>query len=198
MSRAGVRLVVLALALVGRPPAASAEWQIKPFLGATFGGDTSFVSNFDQVAGNPKLAVGVNATLLGEILGVEADLGRTPGFFSGDKLVLQSSVTTLTGNVVVAMPRRMTQYSLRPYVVAGGGLMAVRIEDKALLFPVSSNKPAVDVGAGATGFLTNRIGWSWDVRYFRNVGGGVRGNSIGEEPEQLSFWRATMALAIRY
>jgi hypothetical protein len=53
------------------------------------------------------------------------------------------------------------------------------------------------MGVGVTGFLTDRFGVSWDVRYFRSVGGGQSGAAtLG--PEQLSFWRANMALAIRY
>jgi len=58
--------------------------------------------------------------------------------------------------------------------------------------------PAMDLGGGVTGFLSNRLGLSWDVRYFRSLG------PEGLEPiaeagtERLSFWRASMALAVRY
>ncbi len=55
----------------------------------------------------------------------------------------------------------------------------------------------MDIGGGVTGFLSKRIGLGWDVRYFRSLGTGEeRGQSFG--PEQLSFWRANMAVAIRY
>ena len=75
--------------------------------------------------------VGVNAALLGDVFGVEVDLGDSPGFFqSGNtNLVPKSRVTTLTGNFVLSLPRHMTEYTLRPYFVAGGGAMRVRIED---------------------------------------------------------------------
>ena len=63
--------------------------------------------------------------------------------------------------------------------------------------PLSSSRPALDLGGGVTGFLTNRFGVNWDVRYFRSLGNKEgTGGSIG--PEQLSFWRATVALAIKY
>ena len=39
----------------------------------------------------------------------------------------QSAVTTLTGNVVVALPRRMAGYGLRPYFSGGAGLMHVDV-----------------------------------------------------------------------
>ena len=170
--------------------------QLRPFIGATFGGGTTFVE-LDR--GKAKLAVGIGAVFLGEIFGAEVDLADAPGFFeSGDNhLVIGSRVTTLTGNVVVAVPRRLTEYGLRPYVVGGGGLMRVRTTTSLNVFDVSRLFPAIDVGVGVVGFLTNRMGVCWEIRRFqsvdRNTGNGV---SFGEE--QLSYWRATMAVAIRY
>ena len=193
----GLRFLAVALLLV-LPARTSAEWQVKPFAGVTLGGGTTFVADLDHAAGSPKLAVGVNVLLLGDVFGVEADVGHTPGFFqAGDQqsLVLQSSVTTVTGNLVIAAPRDLTEYTIRPYVVGGAGLLRVVITDKAGIFPVNSRLLAVDIGGGATGFLTSRIGVNWDVRYFRSVGQTELTFGV---PEQLSFWRAIMALAIRY
>jgi hypothetical protein len=57
--------------------------------------------------------------------------------------------------------------------------------------------PAMDVGGGLAGFLSKRIGLGWDVRYFHSIGTGKEPfQSFG--PEELSFWRANMAVAIRY
>ena len=77
--------------------------------------------------GKPHLALGVSLVTLGEVFGVDIDLADAPGFFeSGDRhLVLGGRVTTVTGNVVIAAPRRLTEYSLRPYFVGGAGLMRV-------------------------------------------------------------------------
>jgi len=58
--------------------------------------------------------------------------------------------------------------------------------------------PALSLGGGVTGFLNNRVGLNWDIRRlstFRGEGETV-GSSFGEE--QLSFWRATMGVALRY
>lgn len=174
-----------------------AEWQLRPFLGVTFGGDTTFF-DLERASGKANLALGLNGVLLGEWIGVDADLGYAPGFFqSGDQnLVTRSRVTTLTGNVVIALPRRLAEFTLRPYFVGGAGLMRVRIVDPSKVLSVSSTLPAVDLGGGVTGFLSDRIGVNWDVRHFRSVGGKTRGFSFGEE--QLSFWRANMALVFRY
>ena len=115
-------------------------------------------------------------------MGVEVDVGHTPGFFNADNrpfgsqdpLVLTSGVTTVTGNLVVALPRRWTEYTLRPYVVGGAGLMRARSTDRFDALPIRTDLAAVDVGGGVTGFLTKRIGLNWDVRYFRSVGGADR------------------------
>jgi hypothetical protein len=177
----------------------AADRQIRPFVGATFGGGTTFVDP-ELVAGKVNLLVGASAVFLGEMFGAEIDVADAPGFFeSGDRsLVRGSRVTTVSGNVVVAAPHRLTEYSLRPYLVGGGGLMRVRTTTLFNVFDVSTVMPALDVGVGVVGFLTNRTGVCWEVRRFQSVGNntGNLGVSFGEG--HLSFWRATVAVAIRY
>ena len=118
---------------------------------------TTFVDP-EKPIGKPNLAIGVSAVFLGEMFGAEIDVADVPGFFeSGDKnLVLDSRVTTFSGNVVVAAPHRLTEYSLRPYIVGGGGLMRVRTTTSFSVFDVSTVIPTFDVGVGVVGFVTNR------------------------------------------
>ena len=144
------------------------------------------------------LVIGFNGVLLGELIGIDADVGYAPGFFQsgGQHLFTRSSATTLTGNVVIALPRRLTEFTLRPYFVGGAGVVQASINDPSKVLSVSSTLPAVDLGGGVTGFLSDRIGVSWDVRHFRSFGGKARNLSFGRE--QLSFWRANMALVFRY
>src|SRR5688500_18731383 len=112
-------LLTLILVLVAARPS-SAEWQIKPFFGLSFGSSTTFVLN--EEIDDPKTIFRVAATWLGEIVGIEADYGRAPGFLGGSSsTVLSSRLTTLTGNVVIALPKHLAQYSLRPYFVGGAG-----------------------------------------------------------------------------
>ena len=195
-----VTMVVLAVDLL-TPPAAFAEWQVKPFLGVTFGGATTLL-DLEGAAGQANVAVGLGALLIGDTLGVEADLGYAPGFFqTGDRqqpLVVRSGVTTLTGNVVLAVPRHLTQYTLRPYFVGGGGLMHAQSEDFFGALAVSTTLPAIDLGGGVTGFLTSRFGVNWDVRYLRSFRGTDAGTGVSFGAEELAFWRASMALAIRF
>jgi hypothetical protein len=177
--------------------ASAAEWQLKPFIGATYGGDTSFVL-VQQSTGHSHLNFGANGLFLGEIFGLEGDFGYTRNFFQGPEapLVIDSGVTTVTGNIVVALPRHLSQYTLRPYVVGGAGMMHITADDFGGAFPISSTLKAMDLGAGVTGFLTKHLGVTWDVRYFRSIDRTIEtGQSVGSE--HLSFWRANMAVAIR-
>ncbi len=191
---AGVGLVIL---LGGS--AAAADRQIRPFVGVTFAGDTTII-DLEDAAGQPHVTIGINAAVLGDVFGVDVDLARTGGFFeSGDKhLVLSSSVTTLTGNVVIAAPRRLTEYSLRLYFVAGGGIMRVAKVDYFDVFDISDVLPAFDLGAGALGFITNKVGVSWEIRRFQSFGGPNPMNGLTVGQERLTFWRASMALVVRY
>jgi len=192
--RTGVSLV--ALLLLATP--AAAEWQVKPFAALTFGAGTTFV-DFEKAAPRPHRMIGVTGVLIGEVFGLDVDLGHASGFFHrrGQTLLLDSGVTTLTGDLIVAMPHRMTEYTLRPYLVVGGGMMRVRIDGVIGAVRVATTRPAIDVGGGVTGFLTKRVGLSWEVRRFTSLGDNLlQGASFGGE--QLSFWRADMAVAIRY
>jgi hypothetical protein len=179
--------------------AIAGERQIRPLIGVTFEGATTFVDS-ENAAGKPHAVIGANAVWLREIFGVEVDLAHALGFFqAGDPahLVVSSGVTTLTGNLVVAAPARKTEYGLRPYFVGGAGLMRVRIDHTFGVLPVAKTSPAIDVGGGVLGFITNRIGVCWDVRRFASLSRTTeQGLSIGAE--RLSFWRASMSLAIRY
>jgi hypothetical protein len=173
--------------------------QIRPFIGATFGGATTFL-DLDHVVGEPNRAIGASAVFLGELFGVDIDVADAPGYFESDgkHLVFSSRVTTISTNVVVAAPHRRTEYSLRPYLVGGGGLMRISMTTSLNVFDVSSVIPAFDVGAGVVGFLTNRTGVCWEIRRFQSVGSNAGNTGLSLGDERLSFWRATMGVVIRY
>jgi hypothetical protein len=190
---------VIAAMLVALPAQASAEWQIKPFAGLTFGGSTTFL-DLEHAVGKANLVWGVSGLLIGEVLGVEGDFARAPGFFqTGDQdLVLSSSVTTFTANVVFALPKSVFQYTLRPYFVAGAGILRAHEEHRFGTLPVATTLPAMDFGGGATGFVNDRVGVGWELRHFRSFRGQGSFNGVSFERERLSFWRATMTVAFRY
>src|SRR2546429_509589 len=112
--RTGWLPAALLLLLFGTP--AAAEWQLKPFAALTFGTTTTFV-DYEMAVPRPHRLIGVTGVLVGEVFGLDADLGRASGFFQkGDQnLLLSSSMTTLTGDMVIALPRHRFEYTLRPY-----------------------------------------------------------------------------------
>ena len=197
--------LVLTVWLLAPAPAA-ADWQVRPFIGFTFGGATTFVDP-EKAIGSQNAVIGVSGGWLGEIFGLEADFGRAPGFFQTDQppdlvaaepYLLSSAVTTLTGNVVVALPARMAGYGLRPYFSGGAGLMHIDTVGQLQILEVHRTLPTLSLGGGVTGFLNSRVGLNWDIRRLSTLRreGETMGNSLGRE--QLSFWRATMAVALRY
>ena len=173
------------------------EWQVRPFFGVTFGGSTT-LNDPELAVGGANLALGVGASLLGNVFGLEGELGHAPGFFQkGDAgLVSSSRVTTLTGNVIVGLPRTATEYSLRPYFVGGLGVMWARAVTFTSAVDTDMTRPTFDLGGGVTGALSDRTGLSWDLRYFRSFAGVE--DPLGLGAERLSFWRANMAAVIRF
>jgi hypothetical protein len=194
-----MRTVVMAwLLLAGGAGTAHADWFITPYLGLKFAGDSGLFGDLDQGASNTKLTLGVSTGIVGDgILGVEADVGYSPRFFerSTSNLVARSNVLTVMGNVMVMAPRNLTGYSLRPFVSGGAGLMHIGIDDVLGILPVDSNLFAVNVGGGATGYLTNRTSVRFDLRWFKSV---TREEELTVlAPSTLSFWRAAVGLTFR-
>ncbi|MBI4887265.1 MAG: hypothetical protein HY824_09240 [Acidobacteria bacterium] len=196
----GARLAALVCLLAAWPAAeARADWLITPFLGGSFAPETTFLI-FEEGAGR-KLTLGASAALLTDgVLGIEAEVGHTPRFFEGDNplgLVLTSRVTTLTGNLILAVPLAVTRESLRPYVVGGLGLMQARSSHAAGLFPVDENRLGLTLGGGAIGFVSNRTGLRFDLRHIKAVSG-ANGPLARPGISRLSFWRATVGVVLRY
>lgn len=183
------------------PQQAAAEWQVRPFIGFTFGGATTFVDP-ETAIGTRNVVIGASGGWLGEIFGLEADFGRSPGFFDVDRppidLVRTSAVTTLTGNVVIALPSRIAGYGLRPYFSGGFGLMHVDVLGNAEAVTINRTLPALSLGGGVTGFVNERVGLNWDIRRLHTLRGEGETTGVSVGREQLSFWRATMAVAVRY
>lgn len=200
-SRAGWAVLSAGVLLLSSTPASAAERQARGFIGATFAGTTTIVDPEDA-ATRPSISLGGSLVFLGEIFGAEGEVSDGPGFFEAGSrnLVNYSRMTTFTGNVVIAAPHRLTEYALRPYVVAGAGLMRLRRTTAQNVFDVATSVPVFDVGAGALGFLTDRVGVAWELRRFQDLGKNIShdpGLSFGQE-QHLTFWRVTMAVVFRY
>ena len=191
--------VALLLLFCALPARVYADWLLTPFLGTAFGNDTTFLV-FETNTGR-KLTLGASVALIGSgILGVEADVGHTPGFFQGSDprgLVLTSRVTTFGGNFIIAAPLALTRESLRPYVVGGLGLIQARSQHAADIFPIDQNLLGLTLGAGALGLVTDRAGLRFDIRHIKAVSG-AEGPFERPGTSRLRFWRATAGVTIRY
>jgi hypothetical protein len=173
---------------------------VMPFVGVTFGGTTDLVDLADA-AGQTKFLWGGTLDIIRDSgVGIEVDLGYSPGFLEKDDVfvVNQGSLTTLMGNLVVALPNRLARYTLRPYFSSGLGLMSVSQGDFLNLFTGRANLVGLDVGGGAIGFVNDTTGVRWDLRYFKNVTKPDPTSGFNDLAAKLSYWRGSMALVIRY
>jgi hypothetical protein len=197
-------VLFLAVVLCGSLRQARADYLFTPFFGGAFAGRTAFL-NLQQGAGATQLIFGGSAAWLSSgFLGFEGDFSYAPRFFERDNIsesvnidgvIGESSALTLTGNVIVAVPSRVSGYSLRPYLVGGAGLMRSSIPFE-LLPSVNDNSLGFDVGGGAMGFITPRTGIRFELRHFRTFGRQPN-EANGEVSARLSFWRASVGVVIR-
>lgn len=184
--------------LIAGPQAVAAEWHLAPMVGLTFGGNTSIV-DLEDASGRVHRQLGGAATLVGAgPLGVEAVAVYTPGLFQrGDlTLIKHSRSFALMGNAVLTLPRRWTEYSLRPYVSGGLGLVRVSVLDARGAFPVQSNLAGFDIGGGAVGFLSARTGLRFDLRYFSSLNRTDQG-AIAFGPVHLSYLTTSIGIVFR-
>lgn len=202
MPRRLLSVALASLLLAGAPAAASADIFLSPFLGVKFKGATNEI-DFNNGAGarNVKTAVGISGVVIADKgVGVELEVAHFPRFFekaTTGELVTRSGVTTLSGNVMLALPISVTRESLRPYVVSGLGWMHASAGDLFGFSPVNNDFLAFTLGAGAVGFLTDVTGLRFDLRYVRSVSSSDVSNLNPGEVARLRFWRATVGFVIR-
>lgn len=180
---------------------ARADWLLTPFVGFTFAGHTPLVTlELGGVNAKHWVFGGSAGWLSDHIIGVEVDFLAVPGIFTKenpDNLITSNSAIAFTGNVVAAAPLSVTGAALRPYLAGGVGILRAELEDRiCLLGCISITEPAVQVGGGAIGLVTERAGLRFDLRYLRTL---AREDSLtGDRRAKLSFWRATIGVVLRY
>lgn len=162
---------VLLLALL--PTSADAEWHFTPMVGWTFKGGTN-IQDTELAADKTHKNLGGAVSVFGEgVLGAEAIVTWTPSLFQGedgDDRVDPGRSISVMGNVIVTVPRRWTEYFLRPYFSGGVGLMHAKVwqlegTSGAVFDPVNLDTLGYNLGGGAVGFFTDRTGVRVDVRY---------------------------------
>jgi hypothetical protein len=208
VTHAGAALRILALTglMAALPLPASAEWHLTPLVGFTFKGGTSIVDT-EAAAAERHWLLGGSVTLIGEgPIGVESVFLYVPGFFERDEADVPAATGPVAsrslawmGNVVLATPRSFNEYGLRPFLSGGLGVLNAKV-DYTLAFPlpVHENLVAFNVGGGATGFFTDRVGVRFDVRYFRSLADEELSDlpiSIGTV--RLRYWTASIGVVFR-
>jgi hypothetical protein len=172
-----LKAFALCVVFVGLLPArAAAEWHFTPLVGLTFKGATN-IFDAEFAADNVHKNFGGAVSLLGDgIFGAEAIGVWMPSFFKADDAVdpigggpLEVEVDTaravaFMGNVVLTTPRLWTEYSLRPYLSGGAGLMHAKVTQENSGSPQGApldlarlNAPGFNVGVGAIGFFRGAI-----------------------------------------
>jgi len=209
-------LAACCLCLLLAPRAAQAEWHFAPVFGMTFAGSTT-LNDLQLGAGKRHFNFGGIVSRFGDgIIGVEGVVIYSRHFFEFDggrdpaapprPDIAKSYTLSASGNVVLTVPKRWTEYFLRPYVSGGFGLMrAVSIDQLSSppgsepLLPFSINMPGFTLGGGAIGFLSQNTGIRFDVRYhggLRRDPGADADNVIGPELH-LHYMTAEIGLVFR-
>lgn len=176
--------VVAVAAFVLATAPARADSLLTPFVGFTFGGDTTE---------NKTGFGGSLAGMGGGVIGFEVDLSRTPGFFGDAAVAGENHLTTVTGNLIVGVPLGV----VRPYVVGGAGLLRSHIGGPGGGFDETSSDFGVDFGGGLMGFFSERIGVRAELRYFRSVTSSddaLFDFGLGD----FDFWRGTLGVTFRF
>jgi opacity protein-like surface antigen len=190
--------VLVCLLAFAAPTPVWAEWFIVPFTGRSFGGETNYV-DLDQASERPNVSFGVSGGFVGSgFVGVEVDVATQPGFFQRavPNLVTSSSVTTVMGNLIVTTPLSLTQESLRPYLVAGLGLLHASNDDLAETFTFQRDLLGFTLGGGVTGYFTDSVGVRLDLRYMRHVNED-ESPGVGLGPTRLGLWRVSIGITLR-
>jgi hypothetical protein len=186
--------VLLAFLLV-TPADASAEWQLKPFAGITFGGSHGFV-DLDGTRGHVKPVFGGS---LGwhwaNGFGIEGEVATLPNMLKGSSgLVDTGRVTTGMANVVWRLPR--PSFRLRGYVTVGIGAARVDFKDALDAFTSSSSLAAANGGGGMLLQVRSRAQFVGEIRYFRSQYREANRAGFGEE--HLAYWRLASGLILAF
>jgi opacity protein-like surface antigen len=196
---------------------ARADWFLTPYIGAAFGGASNqFVLNDLDDEFEQRVNFGGSLSWRSKgIWGFEVDYNVAPNFFqftggtnNFDLFDFDSSVQTLMGNVVVAIPvGGSSGMGFQPYLTAGLGTIRTQLRSESDVFDdITSNDSGFNVGGGAHFFLGSHFGIRADVRYIRGFESIDDEDPIQDSPffdqriatEVFNYSRGTLGLTFRW
>jgi hypothetical protein len=190
------------------PTPCAAEWQFVPFVGYTFKGATT-LNDTEFAVEKRHWHFGGAVTLLGAgPLGVEGYFVRTPGLFHNDEFAcaIETCVTSggayaFMGNAVLTTPRAWNRYGLRPFLSGGVGAFHASRNDALDVSPINLNLVGMNLGGGAVGFVSDRVGLRFDLRYFRKIEGPdeqTLNPPVSFGPIRLRYWTTSFGVVFKY
>ena len=214
--RVGLRTAMVLLFVTAMARPASADWLFTPYLGIVFGGaaNTVDIDTLDEAFEQRANFGGSLSAMGGGVFGFEVDFNYTPNFFQltegGEDFEffdVDSSMTTLMGNLVIGIPvGGTTGGGVRPYVTGGAGLMRANIRFEDIFDDLSTNELGINFGGGVHIFFNDNIGVRGDLRYFRALE-----QQDDDDPEEdddfldedfgledFHYWRATVGVTFRF
>jgi hypothetical protein len=189
------RLVAICALLTLVRSEATADWIVRPFVGAAVSPRHGFV-DLEQTSGDSKLVWGAAAGWHPRAISVEFELSVLPGFFDGPgDLIIAGNVTTVMGNVTWQLPKPHESSRLRAYIPGGAGIVRIRLEDALDTF-WSKTSLAAEPQAGGLVRLRPRLDINADVRYFKTQFGDV--DRAGFSEQFVSFTRLMGGVVLRF
>jgi len=189
LNRFAVSTVAALICLLVSAAPARADWLLTPYLGVSFGGDTS----------GQNITYGASFGWMGAgVIGFEVDAAFAPDLFDEDDgvdlAITESNAATFMGNLIVGAPLG----PVRPYVSGGIGLIRSSVADADDFFDIDENSFGVNIGGGVMGFVRENFGLRGDVRYLRAIRDEDGGDDIDLSFGGFDFWRATVGATFRF
>ncbi|HYE85727.1 MAG TPA: porin family protein [Vicinamibacterales bacterium] len=208
-------LVLLFLGTVAAP--ARADWFLTPYFGAAFGGASNQFS-FNDLDDEFEQRMNFGGSLAYRskgIWGLELDYNLAPNFFqftggpnNFDLFGLDSSVQTVMGNLVIALPMGGSRGAgIQPYVLAGLGTIRTRVRSETDVFDdIVSDDTGYNFGGGLHFFAGSHFGIRADARYIRGFEAiddedPIEDNPFFDQPfaqEVFNYWRGSLGLTFRW
>lgn len=191
------RTLALALVLASVMPAtARADALLIPFIGVNFAGNSG--NQLSRAIDAQRFDWGASLAYMGGgFLGIEADFAHSPDFHGRTDLG-GSSVLTAMGNLVIGIPiGGQTGVGIRPYALAGIGLVRSDVNIFGEALSRDTNKLGWDFGGGAMFFFGSHVGLRADLRYIRTFSA-IDLIDVSDRRGRLDFARASTGLIVRF